>query len=266
MTQRHRLVGLAAVLMLMLGIPAAEAAMKTERIDYTIGETAFEGVLVWDETVTDPRPAILFAPNWMGINEATLEKAKRVAGDRYVVFVADMYGVDTRPANRQEASSAAGAVRGDLDMQRARVNKAFDVMVEAGGKHGLIDAERTAAIGFCFGGGNVLELARSGRDTKAVVSFHGSLLTDRPEDARNITASVLVLHGAADPSVPEADRSALEKELTEAGVKDWQIVAYGNAVHSFTDPLANDPETAQYDEQTAERAFAAMNALFDEVF
>ncbi len=256
----------AVAALLFAGAAGAQAQTKTERVAYAIGDTRFEGVLLWDAGVAGQRPAVLVAPNFMGVNEATIAKAARVAGDRYVVFVADMYGVDVRPRNAKEAAAAAGAVRADLAMHRARINKAFEVMLEEAGKRNLIDPARTAAVGFCFGGGNVLELARSGRDTKAVVSFHGSLQTPRPEDARNITANVLVLHGDADPVVPESHRIAFEREMRDAGVRDWQVVSYGNAVHSFTNPLADTPGRNQYDETVARRAFAAMNALFDELF
>lgn len=256
----------AAAALLCAGSLAAHADTKTERITYSIGDTQFEGVLVWDGSVSEPRPAVLMAPNFMGVTDAAIEKATRAAGDRYVIFVADMYGVGIRPKDGKEASAAAGVVRKDLAMQRERINTAFEVMLEEAGKRNLIDPERTAAIGFCFGGGNVLELARSGRDTKAVVSFHGSLQTPRPEDAKNITASVLVLHGDADPVVPESHRLAFEKEMRDGGVKDWQVINYSNAVHSFTNPYAKAVGRSHYDERVARRAFAAMNDLFGELF
>ncbi len=242
------------------------AAMVTEKIPYTIGGTAFEGVLVYDDSVTGKRPAVLMAPNWMGVTEPSIEKAKMLAGSKYVMLVADMYGADVRPKDGKEAGAAAGAVRKDLVMHRERINTAVDVLLAEGGKRGLIDETRVAAIGFCFGGGNVLELARSGRDIKGVVSFHGSLTTPQPQDAANIKAKVLVLHGAADPAVPKADRDALEAELSAAPNVDWQIIAFSGAVHSFTDPNANRPGRAEYNEKVAKRAYAMMYDFFDEIF
>ena len=176
-----------------------------------------------------------------------------------------MYGASVRPKNSKEARKAAGAVRKDLKVQRGRINKALDVLLAEGGKRGVIDASKTAAIGFCFGGGNVLELARSGRGVKAVVSFHGSLKAANPKDAANIKAKVLVLHGADDPAAPKADRDALEAEMT-AGKVDFQLVAFSGTVHSFTNPQANRPGRSMYNATVAKRAFSMMNSLFAEVF
>ncbi len=257
------LIGGIAVVALMGG--PADAGMVTEKISYALGGTNFEGILVYDDSIQARRPAVVMAPNWMGVSDNAVTKAKLLAGKRYVLFIADMYGAAIRPKNSKEAGRAAGAVRKDIDMQRGRINKAVDVLLAEGGRRGLIDASKTAAIGFCFGGGNVLELARSGRNVKAVVSFHGSLSTPRPQDAANIKAKVLVLHGAVDPIAPKAQRDALEGELTVAKV-DYQIVAFANAVHSFTNPDAKSPGRSQYDAKVARRAYAMMNDLFGEVF
>ncbi len=239
--------------------------MITEKIAYTLDGTDFEGVLVYDDSVTAPRPAVVVAPNWMGVSEAAVSQTEMLAGEASVMLVADMYGVDVRPTNMEEAAEAATAVRADIPMMRRRINKALEVLLAEGGRRGIIDAARTAAIGFCFGGGNVLELARGGGDVKGIVSFHGSLTTAHPEDARNIKAKVLILHGADDPAAPKADRDSLEAELTAAGV-DWQIVAFGGAVHSFTDPGANIPGANQYDQKTATRAYKMMDDFFAEIF
>lgn len=252
---------------LLLLTPAAAAAdMIAERIPYTIDGDAFEGMLVYDGSVAGPRPAVVMAPNWMGVTEAAVAKAQRVAGQRYVVLIADMYGAGTRPQNAGEARAAAGAVRADIDMMRRRISAAVDVLVEQGNRRNLVAAGKVAAIGFCFGGGNSLELARSGRDIRGVVSFHGSLTTPRPEDAANIRAKILVLHGAADPAVPKRDRDALEAELSAAPQVDWQMVVFSGAVHSFTDPTANVPGANEYNEAVAARAFAMMHAFFEEIF
>lgn len=249
----------------LLSGPAA-AGMVAEKIAYSVGGTNFEGVLVYDDAVAAKRPAVVFAPNWMGVTEAAIAKAKQLAGNKYVMLVADMYGAGVRPQNAKEAGAASGAVRKDLALERARINKAVDVLVDEGSKRGVADGGRVAAIGFCFGGGNVLELARSGRDVKGVVSFHGSLKAAQPQDSANIKAKVLVLHGAADPLVPKADRDAFEAEMTAAKTVDWQLVAFSNAVHSFTDPNAKTAGRAEYNETVAKRSFAMMNDFFEEVF
>jgi dienelactone hydrolase len=257
---------------LLLGIVAAAlastpafAGMVTEKVGYELDGTTFEGILVYDDGVQAKRPAIVMAPNWMGVTANAVTKAKLLAGDKYVFFIADMYGARVRPKNSKEAGAAAGSVGKDLAMHRARINRAVDVALAEAGKRNLIDASKVAAIGFCFGGGNVLELARSGRDVKAVVSFHGSLTTPTPEDAKNIKAKVLVLHGADDPAAPKAQRDALEAELTAAKV-DYQLVVFSNTVHSFTNPQAKRPGRSMYNATVAKRAYSMMYSLFDEVF
>lgn len=239
--------------------------MVEQNVDYEIGGKKFQGVLVYDDSVRAKRPAVVMAPNWMGVTKAAVTKAKLLAGKRYVMFVADMYGVGIRPKNGKEAGKASGAVRRDIPMQRARINKALDVLFAQGDRRGIIDRAKTGAIGFCFGGGNVLELARSGRDIKGVVSFHGSLATPNPKDAANAKAKLLVLHGADDPISPKKQRDALEEEMRAAGV-DLQLVAFSGTVHSFTDPNAHRKGAAEYNEKVAKRAYTMMQNFFDEVF
>jgi dienelactone hydrolase len=148
---------------------------------------------------------------------------------------------------------------------RARVNKALEVL-RAEGKAAGLDAKKLGAIGFCFGGTGVLELARSGADVAGVVSFHGGLdASPVPVDSKGITAKVLALHGADDPYVPAADVKAFEEEMRKAKA-DWQLVSYGNAVHSFTDVDANLAGQAQYNPKVAKRAYKAMSDFFAEAF
>jgi len=147
---------------------------------------------------------------------------------------------------------------------RARTNKALDVFLAEAGKRNLIDSSKVAAIGFCFGGANVLELARTGRDVKGVVSFHGTLTTPKPA-GNNIKGKVLVLHGATDPVQPKANRDALEAELTAGGV-DYQIVAFSDTYHSFTNPEAKAAKRSIYDAKVTKRAYTMMENFFNEIF
>ncbi|WP_028239269.1 dienelactone hydrolase family protein [Stutzerimonas azotifigens] len=245
-------------------IGAAQAAVVVQPVGYEIDGEPFEGALVYDDSVSGPRPGLVMVPNWLGVTDRAAEKAARAAGQKYVVFVADMYGKATRPADANEAKAAASAVRGDRPLMRKRAQAAVDVFREQAGE--VLDEDRLAAIGFCFGGGSVLELARSGADLKAFVSFHGNLDTPNPDDAKAIKAPVLVLHGADDPSVPKEQVDAFIVEMQGAEDVDWQFVGYGGAVHSFTDPYANVPGRNEYNPTVARRAFAAMNDLLDEVF
>ncbi|WP_439862175.1 dienelactone hydrolase family protein [Pseudomonas sp. MBLB4136] len=245
-------------------VGAVQAEVVVKSVPYEIDGAAFEGRLIYDDAVSGPRPGLLMVPDWLGVTENAEKQAALVAGDKYLVFMADMYGKATRPANAEEAGAAAGAVRADRALMRKRAQAALKVFRAQGRETGL-DTGKLGAIGFCFGGGTVLELARSGAPLQGFVSFHGNLDTPNPVDAQNIKAPVLVLHGAEDPSVPPAQVGAFMAEMKAAQV-DWQLVTYGGAVHSFTNPQANNPGRNQYHPQVAARAYRAMNDLFDEEF
>ena len=245
----------------MVGV--AEAAVVVKPHAYDIDGEAFEGLIIYDDAVTTPRAGLMMVPNWLGVTERSAEKAARAAGDKYVVFMADMYGKTVRPSNPDEAKAAASAVRGDRALMRKRAQGAVDAFKAQ--TVVPLDTANMAAIGFCFGGGAVLELARSGADLDAFVSFHGNLDTPNPADAKQIKAPVLVLHGADDPAVPKEQVDGFIAEMKATDV-DWQMNSYGNAVHSFTDPYANVPGRNEYHPEVAKRAFQAMNNLLDEVF
>jgi len=248
-----------------IAVSAGGAELEEKTVRYSIGDTTFESVIVFDPQSEDPKPGILMIPNWLGPTNASLAKARQVAGDDYTVMMVDMYGVDTRPTGPQEASAAAGAVRADRAMMRKRAQRALDAF-RAEAEAVSLDPNRVAAIGFCFGGGAVLELGRSGADLAAIVSFHGDLASPTlEEDAGETRASVLVLHGADDPYVPQKDARRFVEAMRETDV-DWQFVQYGNTVHSFTDPAADSPGQAQYHPLSAARAFEAMRQLFDEIW
>jgi dienelactone hydrolase len=189
--------------------------MKTEVITYSMGALKGEGALVYDEKISEKRPAVLMGPNWLGVTKEAIARAQLLAADRYVVFVADMYGQGVRP-DFAAAPALANPLRENAKEHRARIRAAYDTLLEEGGKRNLID-DRRAAIGFCFGGGNVLELARDGADIAAAVSIHGDLKTASPAKKGAIKAALLVAHGAPDPVVPKADRDAFEAEMDAAG-------------------------------------------------
>jgi dienelactone hydrolase len=175
----------------------------------------------------------------------------------------DIYGKGVRPKNGQEAGEQAGKFKSDRALLRARINAALDVLR----KNEHVDPKRIAAIGYCFGGTTVLELARSGADIAGVVSFHGGLDTPTPADAKHIKCKVLALHGADDPYVPPAQVAAFEKEMTDAGV-DWQLIKYSGAVHAFTNPEAGNDNSkgAAYNERADQRSWEAMKLFFAEIF
>ncbi len=245
-----------------LALVMALSNIVSKPVAYTAGKTPLEGVLVYDDAVKTPRPGLVLVPNWLGITPANIDQAKLVAGSKYVVFMADMYGKTGRPKDRDEAGKASGAVKGDQALLRERIAAAFETLKAQKG----VDGAKLGGVGFCFGGTVVLEHARTGAAIAGVVSIHGGLGPLKPDaPPKEVKAKVLALHGADDPNVPPKDVEAFESEL-RAVKADWQLVAYGNSVHSFTDPDAKMPGRAEYNPVTAKRAYAAMNAFFDELF
>lgn len=230
---------------------------------YQIDGQPYEGLLAFDAAHQGALPGLLMAPNWMGVSAGAQKLAESVAAKGYVVLIADLYGQSVRPSDADQAGAAMMPLKNDRGLLRQRMQAAFSALQSQ--TEAAVDTARLATFGFCFGGCCALELARSGAPVKAAASFHGTLDTPEPADAQNIKGSVLVLHGAADPLVAKEQLPAFEAEMNAAGV-DWQLVSYGGAVHSFTDPQANVPGKMMYDAKTSARAFATLYYLLDEVF
>jgi dienelactone hydrolase len=242
---------------------ASFAEVKSKVVEYRDGDVVLEGVLAWDDAVSGPRPGVLIVHQWMGVSANERMRAEQLAALGYVAFAADVYGKGVRPANPQEAGTLAGTYKGDRALLRSRVAAGLAELK----RQPLVDGRRTAAIGYCFGGTAVLELARSGADVAGVVSFHGGLDSPAPADGKNVRAKVLVLHGADDPWVPAADIAAFQQELRAGGV-DWQMVYYSGAVHSFTQKEAGSDNSrgAAYNERADRRSWQAMRDFFAEIF
>ncbi len=243
---------------------SADAAMVAKELTYKIDDTEFKSVLVYDDSVKTVRPGLVMFPNWYGMNAGQIEKAKAIAGKRYVVLVADVYSAEVRPADDKAAGAAATAMYKDRGVLRARANAALDAL-KAQGDTVALDSAKIGAIGFCFGGATALELARSGADLDGVVSFHGNLSSDDPSMAKNIQGSVLALNGADDKYVPAEQIQAFAAEMRDANV-DWQFVNLGGAVHCFAESDAKSPPGCLYNERAAKRGFALMHTFFDEAF
>jgi dienelactone hydrolase len=233
----------------------------TKNIPYKEGKTDLEGVLIYDDSVKAPRPGLVVVPHWLGINDATIKQAQGLAGTKYVLFMADIYGKANRPKNQDEAGKLAGQYKGDRKLMRARVTAALEQLKKSPG----VDTKKLGAFGFCFGGTTALELARSGAPLSGVIGFHAGLDTPTPEDAKNIKGKVLVMQGGDDPFVPQKDVDAFEAEM-RGGKVDWQLVQFGGAVHSYTDPEAHMEGKAEYNPQATKRAYALADAFWDEVF
>jgi dienelactone hydrolase len=233
---------------------AAGAAPKSETVAYTHGKVALEGYLAYDQALQEKRPAVMVVHDWMGVSDHTRAAVDRLAAAGYVAFAADMYGKGIRPKSAEEAGKEATKYKGDRKLMRARAQAALDFLK----KSPHVDGSKIVVMGYCFGGTVALELGRSGAPLAGVVSFHGGLETPTPADAKNIKGRVLVLHGADDPFVPAADVAAFQKEMRDAGL-DWQFVAYGGAVHAFSNPAAGNDQSkgAAYNEKADKRSWQA---------
>lgn len=237
--------------------------MRVETIRYEFAGRNYSGALVYEEN-QPPRPAVLMGPNWMGVTDKAVERAKLLAAGRYVVFIADMYGEGVRPSDFPGAAALANPLRENPAEARRRVRAGYETMVREAEKRGLINDNR-AAIGFCFGGGNVLDLARDGADLQAIVAVHSDLKTVLPANKGDIKGRVLIIHGAPDPVVPKADRDAIESELDAAGVA-WQMHLFSGLLHAYTDQGADVPGIAGYDEPGSRQTYALTHAFIADAF
>lgn len=246
-----------------LAITASLAEVRTSTVQYKEGETALEGIVAWDDAVKGRRPGILVVHEWTGVGPYVKSRAEQLAKLGYVAFCVDVYGKGVRPVGPKEAGETAGRFKEDRPLLRRRVAAGLEELR----RNELADPRRIAAVGYCFGGTAVLELARSGADVAGVVSFHGGLSTPLPASAGSLKAKVLVLHGADDPFVPAAEVTGFEAEMRRASA-DWQLVAYGGAVHSFSNPASGSDRSkgAAYDPRADRRSWEAMLAFFGELF
>ena len=245
-----------------LGASDVRAVVHYDKVEYKQGDTVCEGLLVYDDIFHDKRPGIIVAHQWKGVTDYEKMRAELLALRGYVALCADVYGKGVRADNPADAAKLAGKYKNDRPLLRARINAALAFLRQ----QERVNPNQIAAIGYCFGGTTVLELARSGADVKGVVSFHGGLSSPTPADAKNIKGKVLACHGADDPFVPPDEVQAFEKEMRDAKV-DWQLVAYGNAVHSFTDKSAGNDNSkgAAYNAQADLRSWREMKMFLDEV-
>ncbi len=250
----------AAVLLLT---SAAAAEIRTQTISYTHDGVALEGFVAYDDALKGKLPGVMVIHEWWGLNDYARQRARMLAGLGYVAFACDMYGKGLVTTDPKEAGTWAGRFRGeDPTLVRARARAGFDVLA----KHEKVDADRLAAIGYCFGGSVAQQLAYSGAPLKGVVSFHGTPVVPQPED-KDVTAAVLICHGAADTFISDEEIARFTAAATAAGI-DWQWISYSSAVHSFTNPdagRANIPGVA-YQRAADLRSWAHMKAFFDELF
>jgi dienelactone hydrolase len=238
-------------------------AIQSRPITYWHGATELEGFLAWDDAWSGPRPAVAISHTWGGRSEFEDQKALKLAEQGYVGFAIDMYGKGILGKDPQENTALMGPFMQDRAFLQARIAQGIATLRQ----QSEVDASNVAAMGFCFGGLCVLDLARSGSEVRGVVSFHGSLDTPMPVSEGDIVAKLLVCHGAVDPYVkPEAVHGFLE-EMEAAGV-DYQLIMYAGAVHAFTQKGAGDDPSkgAAYNEAADHRSWQAMQDFFNEIF
>jgi len=239
--------------------------VKVESVKYSVSGLACSGALVYDDSVKTQRPLLLVAPNWLGVTQDVIERSKTLAGTRYVAFVADMFGDGKGPKGTENPMEFLQFLIEDAAETRRRVVAAFEAMTKEAVARGIGDPKRRAGIGYCFGGSNVIDLARTGADVQAVVSIHGVLATPAPAKKGDIKSAILVLHGAADPISPKAHRDMFEAEMDAAGAR-WYSLTFGNVVHAYTDVGVNNPPVAVYNEPATRHGYTLAHAFIADAF
>jgi dienelactone hydrolase len=236
--------------------------IKDKLVEYRHGDVLMEGMLAFDDAWQQPRPAVLIAHAWGGRSGFEDGKARLLAEIGYAGFALDVYGKGIRGSSKEENAKLIEPFLKDRALLQARMQAALET-VRA---QEQVDSSRVAVMGFCFGGLCALDLARTGADLRGAVSFHGLFVPPGNTAGRKIHARILALHGNDDPMVPVEQVTALEKELTDAGA-DWQIHVYGNAMHAFTNPEADDPGFGTvYNEAADRRSWQALLNFLDEIF
>ena len=236
--------------------------IQTRTIDYQDGDVDLQGYLAWDDAVEGKRPGVMIAHAWAGRSDFENGKAEELAKLGYVGFALDNFGRGILGTNTEENSALIQPFLDDRAMLQGRMQIALEVL------KGLdeVDASMVAAIGFCFGGLCVLDLARTGTDICGVVSFHGLFGSPGNTAGNKIKAKVLALHGWDDPMAPPDQVVSLAEELSSMGA-DWQVHGYGNTMHAFTNPQANDPDFGTvYSPDADRRSWNAMQDFLSEIF
>lgn len=253
--------------LLLLGLlligSASYAEVKSRVIEYQDGDTLLKGHLYWDNAIKGKRPGVMVVHEWWGLNDYAKTRARMLAEMGYVAFAADMYGDNRVTTHGDQAGSWMEQITNNISHWQSRAQMGLSQLK----KQSLVERTQLAAIGYCFGGATVMQLAYSGADLRGVVSFHGSLPPVVEDQYQNIKAKVLVAHGNADPFVPAERVTAFQASLDAAGA-DWQFLSLGGAQHGFTNPGADahNMEGLKYDADADRRSWQAMQQFFGEIF
>lgn len=252
-----------AMMGMMIIANGASAAVTGEDVDYKTSDgQVMQGYIVPSDSTITHKGSIIIVPDWMGVSEFYKDKAKKLAGEGYTAFVADVYGKGIRPADQEQAGQLATKYKSDRPLLRTRIQGAYDYLSTVKN----VDTQKIVVIGYCFGGTTALELGRNGANLAGIVSFHGGLSNPTPDNARNIKAPVLALHGADDPYVPPAEVTAFQNEMKTANV-NLIFVSYPNAVHAFTNPGAGNDNSkgAAYNADADKASWAEFEKFLDKV-
>jgi dienelactone hydrolase len=238
------------------------SSQAQQAVSYNDENQKLEGIVSVPEKKIVNGNAVLLLPAWMGIDNNAKENAAELAKLGYLIFVADIYGVDKRPTNPSEAGKLAGYYKSNIKEYQKRIQLALNELIKQGA-----NPDKIAVIGYCFGGTGAIEAARTNMNIRGVVSFHGGLGRDASRTIEPIKTKVLVLHGADDFYVPETEIKAFQDEMRTAKA-DWQMVYYANSVHAFTHKDAGNDNSkgAAYNEKAAMRSWEAMKVFFEEIF
>ena len=251
-----------AVTAVLLTLSAGSATVKTREIEYRQGDTVLQGFIAWDDAARGKRPGVLVVHEWWGHNEHARNQARRLAEAGYVGFALDMYGKGKVTTHPQDAQAFVSEATKDPAVLAARFNAALEQLK----RDPHVDTGRIAAIGYCFGGAVVLDMARAGAPLAAVATFHGALATKTAAQPGKVKARILVLAGGADPFVPPEQIDTFKREMQAAGAR-FDVVVYPGAKHGFTNPSAGQygMEQLAYNAEANQQSWAAMLTLFKEV-
>ena len=252
--------------LLLLSATGLRAGIATRSIDYTADGVTLKGYIAYDKDVTGKRPGILVVHEWWGHNEYSRKRAEMLAELGYVALAVDMYGDGKQAGHPEDAGKFSSEIMKNMPVMKERFLAALDLLK----KDSHVDAKQIGAIGYCFGGGVVLAMARSGAELSGVVSFHGGLGTSSPAEKGKVKARILVCNGAADPFVTTEDLKAFEQEMTSAGA-DYKVISYEGAKHSFTNPGSTEAGKKfniplAYNEAADKQSWKDMQEFFNGIF
>lgn len=252
--------------LIFMGVVASRAAVVGKQVEYSADSLTLKGYLAYDDKFTGKRPGVLVVHEWWGLNDYARKRADMLAELGYVALAVDMYGEGKTADHPDDAGKFAGETMKNMPAMKRRFMAGLDLLKG----NGRVDPTRTAAIGYCFGGGVVLAMARSGADLKGVVSFHGSLATAEPAEKGKVNAKILVCNGGADKFVSDKSIKDFKDEMKAAGA-DFKFVSYQGAVHSFTNPGATENGKKfglplAYNKKADKKSWADMQAFFNMIF